>query len=201
MSGLFRKARKFRDEPQRPVPAPLAPPPEQVTPAPAPVAKPAPAPAPAPSAPAVEAPRAKSWPYGAREFVPGAWYVQHGSTNAGPFSKPEEYWEWVKRVEERDANLADDTKWQSPGRGSIPASQLSKNDAAYLWHRHHDYRLARRNGDLFREVCSGSHHDIARAIQKGDLANPGMGAATPDDARLPAIVDAAFASIPPEWRN
>ena len=195
MSGLFKKARKFRDE--RPAPAPLAPEPAQIAPYAPPPAGEVSAPLqPAPIAPA-PAPRAKAWPYGAVEFVPGAWYV--GA--AGPFKTPDEYWAWKAAVDRRDSNLEDRTQWTAPGRGRIPAAGLSRDDAAYLWHRHHDYRLKRRNGDLFREVLSGSHEDINRAIQLADTTNPGMNPWAPDNVVLIDAANIAFASIPDGERN
>lgn len=189
MSGIFKKKRKFHDEPQRPENVVTVPVPRPVEP---PVAFEVPSPVPAPQSPAepAPAPRAKAWPHGAHEFVPGAWYV--GS--AGPFSKPEEYWEWVEAVRRRDENLRDETKFQSPGRGTVPAGSLSKNDAAYIYYRSHDYRLAKHNGDLFRDLCSGSHHDIARAIQLGDVTNPGMNPCFPDNLALPGLIDNLFAA-------
>lgn len=94
MSGLFKKKRSFHSEPQQPANVIVAPVPRPLEP---PVAFVVPSPVPAPQSPAepVPAPRAKAWPYGAHEFAPGAWYV--GA--AGPFSKPEEYWDLVLRVQ------------------------------------------------------------------------------------------------------
>src|SRR5574343_256816 len=104
-------------------------------------------------------------------------------------------WEFIHG----DPNAAQPAPYQTaPGRGTIPAGQLSPNDAAFLWHKQHDYILQRHNGDLFRDVCSGSGDDIARAIQKGDLTNPSGGPWLPDSRAVADAVTAAFAAIRPE---
>lgn len=171
MSGIFRKKRKFHDEPQQPIPAPLAPPPAQVAPAPVPPAAPAPA--------LVEPPqRAKSWPYGAYEFQPGAWYVRHGSTNAGPFARPEEYWDWVRRVEIRDRNLeeADRATANTVYAGPFSAAALihrptEGREAAFIYaadciafEQGKGTEFIYRRSGLF----SGMHADISRLINYGE---------------------------------
>jgi hypothetical protein len=118
------------------------------------------------------------------------------NVEAGPFSTPEEYWAWRRRA---DSQAHSDGG--APGRGTIPAASLSRNDAAYLRYRAHDYVMARRNGDLTREVLSGSHDDIARVIQLGDIANPGMAPWIPDSLQLVEEVGRAFDSIPEGDRN
>lgn len=187
MSGLRRKKQQFN-----PSPAPLAPPPAYVIPPPAPVAVQAPV---EPQRPAAvnPAPVPAGWPEGAYEFPqPGSgnWYV--GA--AGPFKAPSEYEEWKRRVEERNANIGKED-WKHPGRGTFPVANLSIRDCGYLWYRSHDYTLRKHNGDLFRDVLSGSHDDIARAINMGDTFNPSMGRTAPDNPALVVLVDQAFAAI------
>lgn len=135
------------------------------------------------------------WPPGAYQFQPGVWYVAYAGTQGGPFKTPAEALDWMRRVDKRDANLAESDRtgaWKSPGRGSIPVTSLSRDDAAYVRYRSHDYTLKVHNGDLFRDLCSGSHDDIARAIMLGDTVNPGMKAWTPDNQALIAAVDRLF---------
>lgn len=132
------------------------------------------------------------WPQGTYLFGPmEAKYVPvklpgRGWENAGPFNDPKEFDQWVADVMQRDKNMRESDRlglWKVDGRGSLPVTEASVDDLCYVWHKQHDYRLKYHNGDLFREVFSGKHDDIARAIQTGDINNPSMGAWPLDKVR------------------
>lgn len=94
---------------------------------------------------------------------------------------------------ERDANLAagEAELAAQTFTGPVVAAWLSQNDAAYLWHRHHDYRI-QVGRDLFTDLLSGKLWDINNAKQTGDRINPSMGAWMPDNGNLPGLVDELF---------
>lgn len=114
---------------------------------------------------------ASEWPPGTTEFQPGIFYV--GS--AGPFSKPEEYFEYQKRVAERDANLQAEQIRQNNSffNGRFSPEELNDDELAYVRYRFHDYKL-QTNRDLFFDLFRGYTADINRVKEKADRLNPGM---------------------------
>lgn len=121
----------------------------------------------------------EGWPPGAYEFKPGVFYFKHLSTNAGPFSKPEEAWAWIKAVEVRNANLeqVDRETANTKYEGLFPAKNFilgpgEGREAAFIYAANKQYWM---NGNADTEfiyrragLFSGMHADIARLINYGE---------------------------------
>ena len=83
------------------------------------------------------------------------------------------------------------------GRGSVLARSLEDSEAAYLYSRRAEYGQVKHNGDLFRDVLSGSHTEIANAVQTGDrvfiqINNEDYKWFSRYNGRLKEVVDEAF---------
>jgi len=118
------------------------------------------------------------WPPGAYEFQPGVWYVpdsgdpsaQHG----GPFSTPEEAWQWITQVQKwradsaaRDA--ADKTKVTA---GRVSAMAIKPSDAMFLSAANYLFQAQRGSaeGNLWWDfdLLTGVPHEINYQINEGD---------------------------------
>ena len=111
------------------------------------------------------------WPPGTTEFQPGVYYVGQN----GPFKTVQEYYDWQKRVADRDANLKREQE-QREGtfyNGRFSTEELTNDELAYVRFRSHDYKL-QTNRDLFFDLFRGYYADVNRVKQKADILNPGM---------------------------
>lgn len=79
-----------------------------------------------------------------------------------------------------------------PGRGSIPVGSLSADDRCYIRDKVGAYLSIKQNGDLWRDVCSGSATEIANAIQAADI-DRGRDPGPPSEAVFNAVL-AAFSA-------
>lgn len=135
----------------------------------------------------------EGWPVGAYEFQPGVWYVPYRGAQGGPFDTPSQAFAWMRAVDMRDVNLAN-ADFTAPGRGSVPVTSLTDNDKAYLRSVLGNYLLVKQNGDIYRDVLSGTHEQINLAINAGDILNPGCNPWPADTVALVKAVQAAFAA-------
>lgn len=135
----------------------------------------------------------EGWPVGAYEFIPGAWYVPYKGANGGPFDTPSQAFAWMRSVDLRDVNLANG-EFGADGRGSFPVGRLTGNDKAYLRSVVGTYVLVKQNGDIYRDVLSGSDLEIRAAIRDGDVMNPGGNPWPADSVDLVKAVQGAFAA-------
>lgn len=139
----------------------------------------------------------REWPPGTTEFVPGAFYVPYRGSSGGPFAVPAEAYAWMARIDQWFANTTDpaiQNSWRKDGTGSIPVGELSDNDCAYLAGEREAYQHVKHNGDLSRDVLSGSHDDINRSINTGDRINYSRGPwGVVDHPQLRQAVQQAFA--------